>query len=197
LCIAAVSLKGGFTEQELRAFFINNKDGGGFSYVEHGAVQNIRHITDIEDYVKTGEALKKYDNLVTHCRIATCGSVKTENAHPFPLMGTRASMVHNGSFASVADNDYSDTRVVAERGQQLLGNEELMTPEMVKKVEKAIGSYNKVIILYNSGKRVILNEDKGTWENQKWYSNTYWKHTYSNIMAEYNLINKAIAEGGL
>jgi predicted glutamine amidotransferase len=182
---------------ELRAFFINNGDGGGYSFVENGHVQNLRHITNIEDYVATGKALKKYNNLVTHCRIATCGSVKQENAHPFPLMGTKASMVHNGGFASYADNDFSDTRVVAERGQQLLGNETLMTPEMVAKVEKAFGAYNKVILLYDTGNTIIINEKQGFWEGKKWYSNLHWKRTMTSMLAEQALINKALAEGGL
>ena len=168
---------------ELRAFFKANTDGGGYSWVDKGKVHTLRHIRDEEDYVGEGAKLAKFTNLVTHCRVATVGSVKEDNAHPFMLMGTRASMVHNGGFnTSFVGHDYSDTRAVAEKAQHLLGDEMLMRrKDMIDTVSEAIGDYNKVILLYQSGNFIILNEKKGVWADGVWYSNQHWKYTLTRM----------------
>lgn len=173
LCIAAISRKGGFTEVELSAFFKSNRDGGGFAWVEDGKLETLRHITVHDDYLREGERLKDVPNLVTHCRIRTMGTVARENAHPFTLPGGKAVMVHNGSFFFTEEvQGWSDTRYIAEKGGKILAEEGLMKKDDIRKqVETIIGINNKLILLYESGEFVIVNEDQGSWVEDKWYSN--------------------------
>lgn len=184
MCIAAISKEGGFTEQELKAFFDSNRDGGGYSYVQDGQVVNIRHITDVAEYVSTGLSLSDKKNLVTHCRIATAGAVNEDNAHPFDLGG--ASLVHNGHlFYNGGYNGQgpSDTFEFVRDTKKHLVNEEKMTEEVIKGLGSIIGSYNKLIILYPSEKFVIINEAQGYWRENKWYSNLGWEYNMNRSAA--------------
>jgi predicted glutamine amidotransferase len=177
MCIAALAKSGGFTKEQLTAFHRANSHGGGYMWVENGVIKTVRHIRDIDSYVNVGLYLTKkgITNLATHCRIATLGSVSFPNAHPFMLNEGKAAMMHNGSFYhSTEKADYSDTRELAELQGDLLGNKELMTVAGIKeKVEDAING-NKVIILYEDNTTMILNESKGKWEGEQWFSNEGW-----------------------
>jgi predicted glutamine amidotransferase len=177
MCIAALAKSGGFTKDQLAAFHTTNAHGGGYMWVEDGVIKTVRHLRDLDSYVNVGIYLtnKGVKNLATHCRIATLGSISFQNAHPFVMNEGKAAMMHNGSFYhSTEKADYSDTRDLAELQGNLLGNKELMTvPGIKEKVEAAIDG-NKVIILYQDNTSLILNESKGTWEGEQWFSNKGW-----------------------
>ena len=196
MCIAAISREGGFSEDELRAFFLVNQDGGGYAWADgDGKVNIIRHINNIEDYVNTGKKLAIHKNLMTHCRIATVGTRTLENAHPFPLLGYKAALCHNGTFFHhVPGHLQSDTAHIVENAEKLLGEESLMTPEVVKEVQKVVGTYNKIIILYGSGNFVLINEDAGHWsaDLKRWYSNTYWQYRANSEKVAREALEKGI-----
>lgn len=180
MCIAAIATSGGFSPETLTKFFRTNDDGGGFSYAENGIIHTIRHILTEDEYLEIGASLASKTNLVTHCRIATSGTITQSNAHPFPL-GEEASLVHNGVLFYGAESGKSDTLELVESGIELLKNEELMTQPVCVRVGDIIGRSNKFIILYNTGNFKIINESMGYWETldekKVWYSNLAWKHT--------------------
>jgi predicted glutamine amidotransferase len=194
LCIAAVSRKGGFTESELKAFFRQNADGGGFTWSENGKLFVHRHIRNENEFVNTGKRLAKFKNLVTHCRIRTMGDVSVDNAHPFPIRDKEglaiATVVHNGQFYYTYQEDkdnkskYSDTRSLVEGAEDLLSDQELMSKkEVIKDIEIAVGYNNKMIVLYPNAEFVIVNELAGTWVGEKWYSNMNWRGLELSIKA--------------
>ena len=57
-----------------------------------------------------------------------------------------------------------------------------------KQVETIIGANNKLILLYESGEFVIVNEDQGSWIEDKWYSNRNfeWYLRQQNSLATIN-----------
>lgn len=186
MCIAAVSFKDGFTEDELKKFFVANKDGGGYAWLdpETKELRAERFIKNINDYVKKGLELKDVGTLVTHCRIATQGVVEEINGHPF-WIEKEALLVHNGTLSGYWDTarELSDTNMFTTEIAPIL--KDRATLQRVKKrLEDIIGSYNKLILLYKDGEVEIVNENapSSEWSHDrtKWYSNTWWRNTYGN-----------------
>lgn len=174
MCIAAISKTGGFKEEELSKFFRVNRDGGGFAYAEDGKLFTHRHILVESDYIEQGLRLASKDNLVTHCRIATSGGVSPENAHPFVM--ENSILVHNGVLYGTT-GFVSDTRDFVEETKTLLDDQALMNnPIVTKRLGEAIGTYNKLILLYKDKTFKIINEAQGYWKDNVWYSNSYWTH---------------------
>lgn len=173
MCIAAVAFKGGFTKEELTAFFTTNQHGGGYAYAEKGKLVVYRHVQVLKDYVELGMKLKDKPNLVTHCRIRSTGDLSVMNAHPFLVNENKAAIVHNGTLFQTPGDD-SDTKVYLTEVGHLLGNEKLMTPERIKNLG-ILMNFNKLIIAYDSGRITIINENKGTHEGDKWFSHMGWR----------------------
>lgn len=172
MCIAAISKSGGFTEQELSQFFRANRNGGGYAYAEDGKFFIHRHIMVESDYIEHGMRLADKENLVTHCRVATSGGITVENSHPFEM--ENSVLVHNGVLYSMYGN-VSDTRDFVKETKSLLDDQALMNnPTVVQKLGKAIGDYNKLILLFKDKQFVIVNEHQGYWKDNIWYSNNYW-----------------------
>lgn len=177
MCIAAISLDGGFTEQELTWFYETNTHGGGYAFInELGDIVRIPHILSKEAYVKAGMALKDKKNLVTHCRVATCGEKTVLNAHPFVNEKKTVAMVHNGQFTAGGEGVKSDTKVFFEMTNGMLEREDLLDDQTVDELGTLIGHYNKLILLYKTNNYKIINEKEGFWskDKSKWYSNRYW-----------------------
>jgi len=173
MCIAAISRKGGFKEEELQQFFKANRHGGGYAYAEDGKIYIHRHIMVESDYIEQGMRLADKKNLVTHCRIATSGGISVENSHPFEM--ENSVLVHNGVLYNTSDT-VSDTRDFVNETKSLLDNQTLMSKDLViQRLGNVIGNYNKFIILYKDGTFRIVNEKEGTWKDRVWYSNLHWK----------------------
>ena len=186
MCIAAVSFKDGFTEEELRRFFVANKDGGGYAWIdpETKELQAERFIKNINDYVKKGLELKDVGTLVTHCRVATQGVIEEINGHPF-WVEKEALLVHNGTFSGYWDTNrrLSDTNMFTTEITPIIKDRATLL-KVKKRLEDAIGNYNKLIILYKTGDVEIINENstsaKWNHDKTKWYSNSWWAGAYGH-----------------
>lgn len=180
MCIAALSIKGGFSPDMLREFFASNPHGGSFTYAENGKIVYRKHMMVMDEYIEEGRRLKEKTNLMTHCRWRTQGALNIANAHPFLLNKGKAAMVHNGNFFTALTNDKSDSVEFAEMAD-ILGREELITTDVVNKVNNIVGGGNKMIVLYDSGNFTIYNEHCGQWRDNKnmWLSNAYFRQTTS------------------
>lgn len=179
MCVAAIALEGGYSKDLLRKFFMANPHGGSFTYVENGKLVIKKHMMIMEEYVEEGERLKDKRNLMTHCRYRTQGHMNMDNAHPFLLNKGKAAMVHNGNFFSSSNEAKSDSAEFAEMAD-VLGREELITADVVSKVNRIVGTHNKMILLFDSGNFTIFNEKLGSWllDNKMWVSNTYYDTSF-------------------
>ena len=181
MCIAAVSFKNGFTEEELQKFFTSNRDGGGYAWIDPDTkeLKAERFIKNINDYIDKGLSLANVGTLVTHCRVATQGVIEEINGHPFWL-GNEALLVHNGTFSGYWDTQkrMSDTNMFVTQAEPILKNRTELQ-KVKEKLECIVGPYNKIIILYKDGHVEILNEAtyNSLWneDKTKWYSNTWWR----------------------
>lgn len=193
MCIAMLTLPGAVVPKDrLVRYFGRNRDGGGFAYI-HPRTGEV----EIEKgFFRVGEFIEAYDKMIErgvhqnhpmliHARIATMGKVNRDNCHPFRIRN--GALIHNGSLFSDysgRESERSDTRIFAAQLHNILTYEEVK--QNIKRVSDAVGSYNKVAMLYDGGDYLILNEDKGTWHERVWYSNAYDIHPPTTRYSEYS-----------
>lgn len=187
MCIAILKPQGKSLSRELLYnCYTNNPDGCGFAY-HTGDDVVINKFMDFEDFYKE---YVKYDGKYTmliHFRIATHGAIELDNCHPF-ILNHRMALIHNGVIAGYGDKaTKSDTRDFIDK---VIGNiswKMWKNQSFCELVGNAIG-YSKLAILDKTGGYVIINEQKGLWEEGVWFSNssfktatkkyTYGKQTY-------------------
>lgn len=118
-----------------------------------------------------------------HFRWATHGSVSVKNCHPFPLaMG--GALIHNGVLGIEGLNkDASDTKFFVKNIVDKLPEGWVDQPWWQQVLTKYIGYTNKVAMLFNDGRYLILNEKLGEWKDGVWYSNDSWKVGPSKAVA--------------
>lgn len=172
------------SEEILSNCWENNPHNGGFMYVHNYRIR-IRKYEKKEDYIKAvTEYHQKYgatSPFVLHMRYNTQGGINLDNTHPFKINRTIA-FVHNGVISqhghSTAKTDeekkMSDTRLFKHRILKKLPNHLLRNAVTQHFIEHYIGS-SKIVFMFNDGWVDILNEEKGEWVDDVWFSNDYYK----------------------
>lgn len=178
MCVAIFKPPGvNIREEILRAAWEVNRDGAGFAFLKKGKVK-------ISKGYMTFDAFKAAWDIHTqrhpsspfllHFRIRTQGAVDQERTHPFAV--AEGAMIHNGSIQGTGvtyNSEESDTSTFAKKlGARLTFT---FTSSNKKELGEALG-WNKLVFLYNNGKHVIINEDKGEWREGAWFSNTHWAY---------------------
>jgi predicted glutamine amidotransferase len=180
VCIAILTEKGkSVSSASLYKGWSVNRDGAGFAYLDaDGKVQIDSGYMSYNEFEKAYRgAVEKYGNngpMLVHMRIRSAGGFGQKNCHPFRIKG--GAMIHNGTlFTPESDHDTrkpdrkSDTRIFAETFHNILDYESVKLGE--KDILKAVGTYNKLVFLYDTGKYHIMNEKSGYWDDGIWYSN--------------------------
>lgn len=162
-------------EANLHQGWIRNPDGGGFAYVHKGKVHVVKGLMTWKDFLAAYLAASskfKDSPFLIHFRIRSLGDKSDSNTHPF--MFKYGALIHNGTIdgtgAKHAEGK-SDTALFAEKVGDYLDYEN--THKHKKEWDEALSAYNKVVILYNDKKHLILNEDQGKWDGDVWYSNPW------------------------
>ena len=171
-----------------------NPHGAGFSLALGGGKMLTRKgFFKVEDFLAAWDEQETHATpALIHFRVATHGSQKEENCHPFAFVakdGQEMSAIHNGvlgefgrrSRASL--DDKSDTRLFVEKvlAPVALQDADLFfhVPAAKTFLELGIGQWNKVAILRADGAVQILNESQGEWVQEDggkvWYSNNSYK----------------------
>jgi hypothetical protein len=129
------------------------------------------------------EILKHFDGVphAMHLRWRTRGKIEKNLCHPFRASHENADrqvfMMHNGTFMHLRPPEHlSDTHVFAEKMQEVTteyGTDMLFNESFLRRVEKDIHSWNKVIFLRNDGKVAIMNPAEWHVIDGVWASNTY------------------------
>lgn len=168
---------------------LNNPDGFGWSALDakSGEIKTF-HSMNADEVISTFETERKQNPdsyALFHSRLATAGTVTTDNCHPFRVGGGfNAVLAHNGHLpVDIRKGDKrSDTRVFAED----LFPERITALDSRKrfaKLEKWARG-NKLVIL-SADPRLqkpvyLVNEGSGLWDQGVWYSNTSYQFDQYN-----------------
>ncbi len=169
-----------YDRDEISVAYDNNPHGVGLMWVEEGRVRTIRGLFTKEKLFSILDHFKGVPH-VLHLRWRTRGDITKSLCHPFRASHKEAEqsvyMMHNGTFFGMhASKGDSDTAAFAQNMQAIsaeFGTDMLFYESFLRKLEKQIESYNKVIFLRDDGKVAILNPEEWTVKNGVWYSNVY------------------------
>ena len=143
----------------LRNCYWSNPDGAGLAWVDAKGLHIKKGYFTWASLQQEFAALRDYP-VILHCRIATHGSVSTQNCHPF-LLSNGVAMAHNGIIdVEPMDKDMTDSETFGKRFIEKFTLEELGQPHIKELLELSIG-YSKIALLSKDGTITILNEHLG------------------------------------
>lgn len=180
MCLAIANPKGRIIpEEHLINGFEANSDGAGFSIVNEGKIEIHKGFFTLRAFLEAYEAYKEKPSII-HFRWATHGDRTSFNCHPWEVVKDSISMVHNGVLSCESTKEMSDTGHFVEYALKpvLTDFPDLIyNPAYLSTISMAIGSFNKFAFLDRNELITIVNEDKGEWCNEVWYSNGGYKET--------------------
>jgi len=173
MCVAVYVPKGEKISKEIFDNCENaNPDGCGFAYVKKDKIEVCRSL----EGAKLWQHLKRINgkhNIVLHFRIATHGEVSLENCHPFRVSKSLI-LSHNGILnIKLKDKTRSDTYALA----SLLGSlpDGFLERGVYRWLLDEAVSPDKLLFMDGVGNVTIIGENRGSWVEGLWFSNTYWR----------------------
>lgn len=158
----------------------NNPNGAGILFNDGKTSTLIKGIMDKKEFLKkVKEANRKECSFVIHTRIATHGSVKPSNTHPF--VSKTLGFAHNGTFNITPDGDTTDSETF------FLHTIADKTFEWCKRNKYLLDMATKgcrcVIFDMDSGEMLYLNEkdwvDDAKYQGYKFSNTSYSREPYS------------------
>ena len=177
VCPAGVPLPDKATRKRM---WDKNRDGAGYMTIKNGSLEVRKGFMAFESFEEFVENLDPSQPRVLHYRIGTNGANTPENTHPWKVTDDEA-ICHNGIISWLADDkNVSDSKRLADmigstQGRPCSDTMRMDDPIFRGAIERAIGSYNKVVYLNGYGDLRFLNESSGIWDNGVWYSNHGYK----------------------
>lgn len=174
----------------LADFYSHNKDGVGVMYADGGKLI-VKKI--LPKTAKDFESL--YNKEITgkfcafHLRMKTHGDINLDNCHPYEVLnqqehGIDLWLMHNGilSTGNASDETKSDTWHYIKNYlvPMLAKNPDFaFTEPFAEIVAEHIGSGNKFVLMDNTGRYQVINQNVGVQWGGLWLSNTYaWSAPY-------------------
>lgn len=168
-------------EQHLRNAWQTNSDGAGFAYIDKGKVVIDKGYMFLKDFLDAySKATKQFKSspFLVHFRIRTKGDKTGTNTHPFQING--GALIHNGSIDGTSahfSNGPSDTALFVKEFADKLTYE--FVSKNITALEGAVDN-NKIVLMWaDPSQRIILNEKRGEWVGDIWYSNNSYAKDYS------------------
>lgn len=205
-CDDASNILKQITEKEILNAATRNSDGVGVMYIDQSGDMSVHKYTPI--MTDGPEVLQKFilehielagdKPFAAHLRMSTHGGNSDENTHPHPIItgeddrGVRMWLMHNGvigkygTFSAQTPDDkvtYSDTARFAQTFLRplVLDNPEIIHNEQFQKLlSEHVGTHNKLCILVDDGRTVLINDNAGGYRKGVWLSTpSYlgWQHT--------------------
>lgn len=169
--------------RELGEAWQSNPDGAGFMYAAEGKLWIRKAFFKLKELAKGYyEDLEQYgaeSPFVLHFRSATHGAKTEGNTHPFFIGQSGVGMAHNGVLWSPG-RDVSDSKFFADTVLAHRSLEQLYSEKFQGFLAEIIGMGNKLALLAHTGEMRIVNEARGFWEGETWFSNRNHRYqTYS------------------
>lgn len=105
MCVVAIAQEKALTEEHVKKMFGSNRDGGGVAFRKDGRVHWRKGLSEQE---MIDQCLTLPIPYVAHFRIASCGGIRADLTHPFPIAKdvplnlkgstTGAVLFHNGHY---------------------------------------------------------------------------------------------------
>lgn len=152
-----------------------NPHGAGFVVAKHGKLLMRKGFTSFKTFWKAWREYEQYPAVV-HFRWANIGKINYDNCHPF-IVDNELAFAHNGTIPIATDGEKSDTRTFCEeiaRKCKEYNPNFLDDPITNWFISKSIGN-SKLAFIDNHGKLTIINQDRGEFHEETWYSNTDYK----------------------
>lgn len=184
--------------EDIETACANNPDGFGFAIRINDTIFTSRGL-DKDRVIKKFFALKEAypeSDAMFHARLATHGTINSENCHPFRVQGDkRLVLAHNGILPMQVPvkGKRSDTRIFADDILPAMGIEILDNYHDRVALEDWLGTNKMVIMSTHPALKenyYILNEQHGFDDNGVWYSNCSYqpyKYNYSTFNSKYVL----------
>jgi Glutamine amidotransferases class-II len=166
------------TLEQMNNGIANNRDGCGWAALTTGGELIVRKALD--GRAISAELVDLWDDgqivaWIWHARLATHGSVKVENCHPFISPDGRSAMAHNGIFSIKVPAGRVDSEFYASEVLWKLPVDDLVCAGPVFDTVDAFvaDQYSKVAVLTADGSYplAIFGEALGKWKNGIWFSN--------------------------
>ena len=185
MCIIILNKKGLIPRNTLNECCESNPDGMGLMYAKNGKIKIIKEIIDFDSfyskYMKI--RIKHKGNIALHFRIRTAGNVNEKNIHPF-FVNQNLAFMHNGilDIEVPKNSEISDTMIFNEHILKNLPDDFLNYAGNVELIKNYITS-SKLLFMDSYGQVTIINEDKGNWLKDNWFSN--YSYCYSGQSYEF------------
>jgi hypothetical protein len=180
MCIAILNTKkaGKLPKSYIKNSWENNDMGAGLLWTEKGKLNTFKtyEYDEFEKKYYSIRRKKETGNIVLHFRIATSGFDKHINLHPF-LVNDDLGFVHNGVLYGLGNKKYSDTYEFNEMLKTF--KHDFLSCKMTRMLIEQYIDYSKLIFLAADDKYTIINEKKGHWAGNNWYSNDSYKQVNS------------------
>jgi glutamine amidotransferase len=160
-------------EIHLQNGWIRNPDGAGYAYVHKGKVLIKKGFMLLKEFMESyNDSKKKFKKspFLVHFRVRTQGDRSEANTHPFPIEG--GALIHNGAISGTGaafSQGPSDSAMFAEKYKDKLKKGVILK---YKEGWDLALKHNLLVLLYDDGGHVIINEEDGIWDNGVWYSNS-------------------------
>lgn len=158
----------------LRAAAKANPHGFGF-------VSKTRYFRtlDIKRFLKEVQAIDEDEPMILHFRLATHGSIRRANCHPFKH--SDVFMAHNGIIDIEPDNDKTDSQTAFDRKiYPAIIKYGLDSPRTSRVINELIGSYSKIAIMQNGNIRLFGDFQRREYDGC-YYSNLRFEHLIPRI----------------
>ena len=172
---------------DMKQAYSSNKDGFGLMYVKNNQVIVKKILPKKFDDILNLYNLHKTQTkeIALHFRFKTQGLINHANCHPYKIFSKKENgrdtfLMHNGALLPIPilNEKRSDThqfieyylRNILKENLELLNNK-----EFIEIINDFIGSDKLLILDSETSKFTIFNQDQGYFENNTWYSNSYFK----------------------
>lgn len=152
----------------LRACYNANPHGCGFS-----TPSRIYKTLDFEKFINELYKVDEAEPCILHFRLATHGSIKRSNCHPFLDTRTGVTFAHNGILNIIPRGDKTDSETAfRDLFMPIIKNEGIYSPDLKAEVYKVIGS-SKFAFMDADGNLKTFGQFT-MYGDGCYYSNTRW-----------------------